>query len=71
MEYAIAYLTMAGSGFSFLEPFIHDGLNSIEEAQQQKDSMEKGGFKKVTIFGYEENELPEYVTWNFVLNHRV
>lgn len=71
MEYAIAYLTMNGDGFSYLEPFIHDGLESLEDAQKQKDSMERGGFRQVTIFGYEEIELPEFVTWNFVLSHKV
>lgn len=70
MEYAIAYLTMAGNGFSVLEPFIHDGIESLEEAERQKESMERGGFRQVTVFGYEENELPEFVTWNFVLSHR-
>ena len=71
MEYAIAYLTMSGDGFSYLEPFIHDGIESLEEAQRQKESMEKGGFRQVTIFGCEENELPEFVTWNFVLRNMV
>ena len=66
MEYAIAYLTMSGDGFSYLEPFIHDGIESLEEAQRQKESMEKGGFRQVTIFGCEENELPEFVTWILV-----
>ena len=71
MEYAIAYLTMSGDGFSYLEPFIHDGIESLEEAQRQKESMEKGGFRQVTIFGCEENELPEFVSCNFVLSHMV
>ena len=71
MEYAIAYLTMSGDGFSYLEPFIHDGIESLEEAQRQKESMEKGGFRQVTIFGCEENELPVLVTFIFVLTNLV
>ena len=71
MEYAIAYLTMSGDGFSYLEPFIHDGIESLEEAQRQKESMEKGGFRQVTIFGCEENYCPYLFICIFVLSNLV
>lgn len=71
MQYAIAYLDMNGLGFSVLEPFIHDGLDSYDIAKYQKETMIQNGFRQVTIFLYEEDELPECVTWNFVNSHLI
>ena len=69
MQYAIAYCDMNGCGFSVLEPFVHEGLDSYDDAKRQQDAMIQNGFRHVTIFAFEENELPEYITWNFVNSH--
>lgn len=69
--YAIAYHNTDGKGFGFTEPFIYDDCESLEEALQQKEIMINDGFRNVVIFSYYEDELPEFITWNFVLLHRV
>lgn len=70
-NYAIAYNSMAGTGFSLTEPFIHDNYETLEDLIKEKQVMINNGFKNVTIFSYYENELPESVTWSFVLKHKV
>lgn len=69
MYYAIAYLNMAGNGFSITEPYVHDDVASYDDCLKQCENMKKSGFRKVTPFMCQENELPENVTWNFVMSH--
>lgn len=50
MQYAIAYSDINGCGFSVLEPFVHDGLDSYDDAKHQQEIMVQNGFRHVTIF---------------------
>lgn len=45
MQYAIAYCDMNGCGFSVLEPFVHDGLDSYDDAKRQQDARIQNGFQ--------------------------
>lgn len=69
-NYAIAYLNMAGNGFSVLEPYIHDDINSYEDGKNEVEKMKNRGFCQVTLFEYDD-ELPESITWNFVMEHKI
>lgn len=69
-NYAIAYLDMAGNGFSITEPYICDDINSYEDGKNEVEKMKSGGFRRVTLFKYDD-ELPESVTWNFVMDNKV
>lgn len=71
MNYAIAYCDMLGNGYSMLEPYIYDDIEDLEDAKLQLDSMVKSGYKNVTIFEYDEDTLPEYVSWNFILERKI
>lgn len=68
-NYAIAYLNMNGDGFSITEPYIHDDINSYEDGKNEVEKMKSGGFRQVTLFEYDD-ELPEFITWNFVMEHK-
>ena len=68
-NYAIAYLNMNGNGFSITEPYIHDNINSYEDGKLEVENMKDCGFRQVTLFEYDE--LPEFITWNFVTEHKV
>ena len=69
-QYAIAYLDSHGEGHSVLEPYIFDDINSLEDGKAQQKKMTNMGFRQVKLFWYED-ELPEYITWNFVLMQKV
>lgn len=69
-NYAIAYLNMVGNGFSITEPYIHDDINSYEDGKNEVEKMKNGGFRQVTLFEYDD-ELPEFITWDFVMAHKV
>jgi len=68
-KYAIAYLDSAGHGFSILEPYVRDEFDSQNEADREKEIMIRNGFRQATIFCYEDEKLPEFITWNFVQSH--
>lgn len=70
MNYAIAYHNTTGVGFSTTEPFIQDDCETFESAVKEKREMIDKGFRNVTIFSYNENKLPESITWDYVLKHK-
>ena len=71
MSYAIAYNDNSGSGFSALEPFVHDDIRSLEDAICQREKLIIDGYRNVTIFSFKADELPEFISWNFVLSHKL
>lgn len=72
MTYLIAYLDCNENGFTHTEPCIKDEINSYEDGIQQKEQLKKDGFREVILFAVEcEDEIPESVTWNFVMEHRL
>ena len=68
-KYAIAYLDTNENGFSSIEPFIFDDINNYQHGIKCSDELMKK-YKRVALFEYED-ELPESVTWDFVLEHKV
>lgn len=72
MNFAIAYLDINGNGFSPTCPWIEDCVNSIEHGLRMMDDMISDGYERVTLFTYGEEEvLPEFVSWDYVLKHKV
>lgn len=68
-EYAIAYLDQNENGFSSIEPYILDDVDNYQHGMKYMDELTKENYKQVILFEYED-ELPEIVTWDFVLSHK-
>lgn len=72
MVYLIAYLDRNENGFVHAEPWIKDEVDSYEDGAQQREQLKNDGFREVILFAVEcEDEIPESVTWNFVMEHRL
>lgn len=71
MNYAIAYHDPYGRGFDINKPFVDDGVTSLDDARYKQETMIMNDYNNVTIFSYNEDELLEIITWDFVLSHVV
>ena len=69
--YAVAYLNIDGTGFGITEPYIHDDINSYNNGKDEVAKMKNSGFRQVTLFEYDDEKAPEFITWNFVMEHKV
>lgn len=69
-EHAIAYLDQNENGFSSIEPYIFDDVDNYQHGIKCVGYLIKEDYKRVTLFEYKD-ELPEIVTWDFVLEHKV
>jgi hypothetical protein len=68
-QYAIAYNNKNGTGFSNIEPYIQNNVESLEDAKRQAHDLVQGGYKRVTIFSYDTEKVPEIITWWYVGLH--
>lgn len=68
---AIAFLDKKGRGLTPTEPYIHENIDGIDDAEKQKQQLINDGYGNVTIFRFEESEQPDYITWGFISHHKV
>lgn len=71
LEYGYSYVNNDGKGFSSSEPFICSEFDSLAEAKKSaREAANKFGIKDVRFFAYDE-ELPEYVSLDFIEKHTI
>lgn len=69
-NYAIAYTSLAGTGFSPFEPLVEDGLDSLTTALEEAEHLRERFAVKAVPFCYDDEvEAPESITWSFVNGH--
>lgn len=70
-SYGYSYVNKDGKGFSDTEPFICSGFDILEEAYESaKEAIRAIGIKEVSFFTYDE-ELPEFISYDYIKNHLV
>lgn len=69
-QYAIVYLDQNKNGFSPIKPYIFDDVDNYQHGIKCVNALIKEKYKRVILFEYEDG-LPEIITWDFVLAHKI